>query len=234
MPAIRALEAFRAALHDLLRDLALQVVKDGEGISKFVTIDDRRRRERRRGAAHRLRDRQLAAGQDGHRRRGRQLGPRRDGRRQGRARRPTATGSRSAFGGITSPATASAPPSYDETTVARLHEGPRDRRSRVDVGVGAGRGHRVDLRPHPRLHLDQRRLPQLGPDREIRLNLAARTRCGGLLDHHTSPAPPSPCSVCPSLTSTTVNTASCGAVNRSALVWGHAWARDCFLSRPAR
>lgn len=34
-----ALAAFREALEDLLRDLAIQVVRDGEGASKFVTID---------------------------------------------------------------------------------------------------------------------------------------------------------------------------------------------------
>jgi glutamate N-acetyltransferase / amino-acid N-acetyltransferase len=33
------LEAFDAALHDLMRDLAIQVAKDGEGVSKFVTIE---------------------------------------------------------------------------------------------------------------------------------------------------------------------------------------------------
>ena len=31
--------AFAAALHDLMRDLAIQVAKDGEGLSKFVTIE---------------------------------------------------------------------------------------------------------------------------------------------------------------------------------------------------
>lgn len=35
----RRLEAFGTALHDLLRDLAIQVAKDGEGLSKFVTIE---------------------------------------------------------------------------------------------------------------------------------------------------------------------------------------------------
>ena len=34
-----ALENFRNALHDVLFDLSQQVVKDGEGISKFVTIE---------------------------------------------------------------------------------------------------------------------------------------------------------------------------------------------------
>ena len=34
-----ALAEFRAAVHDLLRDLAIMVAKDGEGVSKFVTIE---------------------------------------------------------------------------------------------------------------------------------------------------------------------------------------------------
>ncbi|MDO9381325.1 MAG: bifunctional glutamate N-acetyltransferase/amino-acid acetyltransferase ArgJ [Hyphomicrobiaceae bacterium] len=33
------LAGFSVALHDLMRDLAIQVAKDGEGLSKFVTID---------------------------------------------------------------------------------------------------------------------------------------------------------------------------------------------------
>jgi glutamate N-acetyltransferase / amino-acid N-acetyltransferase len=33
------LAAFSAALHDLMRDLAIQVAKDGEGLSKFVTFE---------------------------------------------------------------------------------------------------------------------------------------------------------------------------------------------------
>jgi glutamate N-acetyltransferase / amino-acid N-acetyltransferase len=35
----RHLAAFNVALHDLLRDLAIQVAKDGEGLSKFVTVE---------------------------------------------------------------------------------------------------------------------------------------------------------------------------------------------------
>ena len=38
-PGDKALRAFKAALEDLLVDLATQVVKDGEGAQKFVTID---------------------------------------------------------------------------------------------------------------------------------------------------------------------------------------------------
>jgi glutamate N-acetyltransferase/amino-acid N-acetyltransferase len=34
----KRLRAFSAALHDLMQDLAIQVAKDGEGLSKFVTF----------------------------------------------------------------------------------------------------------------------------------------------------------------------------------------------------
>jgi glutamate N-acetyltransferase / amino-acid N-acetyltransferase len=35
----KKMQAFSAALHDLMRDLAIQVAKDGEGLSKFVTFE---------------------------------------------------------------------------------------------------------------------------------------------------------------------------------------------------
>lgn len=38
-PGSRHLQAFSAALHDLMRDLAIQIAKDGEGLSKFVTFN---------------------------------------------------------------------------------------------------------------------------------------------------------------------------------------------------
>jgi glutamate N-acetyltransferase/amino-acid N-acetyltransferase len=38
-PGDRRLEAFGDALRDLMRDLAIQVARDGEGLSKFVTIE---------------------------------------------------------------------------------------------------------------------------------------------------------------------------------------------------
>lgn len=37
-PGSRQLEAFSNALHDLMRDLAIQIARDGEGLSKFVTF----------------------------------------------------------------------------------------------------------------------------------------------------------------------------------------------------
>ena len=75
---------FRAALEQVLRDLAQQVVRDGEGASKLITVavggavsdQSARRIALERG--------QLAPGQDRDRRRGRELGPGRDGGRQGR------------------------------------------------------------------------------------------------------------------------------------------------------
>lgn len=38
-PDSKRLAGFSAALHDLMRDLAIQVARDGEGISKFVTFE---------------------------------------------------------------------------------------------------------------------------------------------------------------------------------------------------
>jgi glutamate N-acetyltransferase/amino-acid N-acetyltransferase len=38
-PGDARLAAFGSALHDLMRDLAIQVAKDGEGVSKFVTFE---------------------------------------------------------------------------------------------------------------------------------------------------------------------------------------------------
>ncbi len=78
------LAQFRRALNRVLKDLALQVVRDGEGARKEIEIAVDGREVAPVGQADRAVDRQFAAGQDGGRRRGRQLGPRRDGRRQGR------------------------------------------------------------------------------------------------------------------------------------------------------
>jgi glutamate N-acetyltransferase/amino-acid N-acetyltransferase len=37
--SLKKLKSFSAALHDLMRDLAIQVAKDGEGLTKFVTFE---------------------------------------------------------------------------------------------------------------------------------------------------------------------------------------------------
>ncbi len=80
---------FKRALDEVLIDLAQLLARDGEGATKFVTINVGGASSN--GAARKigLLGRQLAAGQDGDRRRGRQLGPHRHGGRQvGRAGRP--------------------------------------------------------------------------------------------------------------------------------------------------
>ena len=69
-------------LDEVLLDLALQVVRDGEGAQKLIRIDVTGRGVRRRRKAHRAFDRQFAAGENRHRRQRRQLGPHRHGRRQ--------------------------------------------------------------------------------------------------------------------------------------------------------
>ncbi len=38
-PGAKKLKGFSAALHDVMRELAIQVAKDGEGLSKFVTFE---------------------------------------------------------------------------------------------------------------------------------------------------------------------------------------------------
>ena len=67
----------------VLLDLALQVVRDGEGAQKLIRIDVTGAESDDAAQAHRARRRQFAAGEDGDRRRRRQLGPRRHGGRQG-------------------------------------------------------------------------------------------------------------------------------------------------------
>ncbi len=83
------LAGFAAALDGVLLDLAHQVVKDGEGARKFVSVAVEGAEIGRGREAHRAVDRQFAAGEDRGGGRGRQLGPGGDGGRQGRrGRRP--------------------------------------------------------------------------------------------------------------------------------------------------
>ena len=85
----KRLKPFKAALERLMHNLALQVVRDGEGARKMVEVLRSRRGLRQIRQAHRPLHRQLPPGQNRRRRRGRQLGPRRHGRRQKRrTRRP--------------------------------------------------------------------------------------------------------------------------------------------------
>ncbi len=76
----------RDALRGVMLDLAHQVVRDGEGATKFVEIRVTGAASDARRPDPRAVDRQLAAGQDRHRRRGPELGPHRHGGRQVRRR----------------------------------------------------------------------------------------------------------------------------------------------------
>ena len=153
------LAAFGAALHDLLRDLAIQVAKDGEGMSKFVTFEIGGAESWAAARTIALALRQLADREGRHFRRGSELGPHRHGDRESRRggrprqaldlvrpahRRPRRRACRRVRGG----------------DGRGLYEGPRDRHSRRCRGR-LGQRHGLDLRPHPRLHLDQRGLSQL-------------------------------------------------------------------------
>ena len=144
---------FARALDAVLLDLALQVVRDGEGAQKLVRIEVTGATTARSAKRDRAGGRQFAAGEDRDRRRGRQLGPHRHGGRQGRR----AGGSRQAIG-----------------RRRRRLDGARRRRGaglRRDAGGAAHegarggdrhrsrprprQGHGVDLRPDARLHRHQ-------------------------------------------------------------------------------
>ena len=78
---------FDIALHEVMLDLAQQVVRDGEGRDEVRRGPrDRSRKRSRRQAACDV-HRELSTGQDRHRRRGSELGPRGHGHRQVRSRR---------------------------------------------------------------------------------------------------------------------------------------------------
>ncbi len=128
---------FRAALEDLLEDLACQVVKDGEGAGKFVTIDVTGAASA--GAARRIAlsignsplvKTAIAGGDANWGRIVMAVG--KAGERADRDRM------RIAMGGVTIADRGEAVAGYDETpVVAHMHG--RNIRIEVDVGVGKGR-----------------------------------------------------------------------------------------------
>ena len=75
--------AFQAALTQVCADLARQIVRDGEGAQKFITVHVTGAQTDQRRAPDRALDRQFAAREDRDRGRRRQLGARRHGGRQG-------------------------------------------------------------------------------------------------------------------------------------------------------
>ena len=153
------LEAFSAALHDVMRDLAIQIAKDGEGLSKFVTFEIS-------GAESWAAARRIAlscanspilkaaiAGEDPN---------------WGRVVMAVGKSGEAAdrdklsiwFGPHLVAKDGERAPGYVEKTVAAYMQGTRDRHPRRRRRR-QGQRHGVDLRPDARLHLDQRRLSQL-------------------------------------------------------------------------
>ena len=132
-----ALKEFRAALETVMRDLAQQVVKDGEGASKFVTIDvsgaESARAARKIGlsiANSPLVKTAFAGGDANWGRVVMAVG--KAGERADRDRLSVA------MGGVTIAAAGEAVEGYDETPVAR-HLAGRELHLAVDVGVGRGK-----------------------------------------------------------------------------------------------
>lgn len=130
------LKDFRAALEDLLADLAIQVVKDGEGACKLVTIDvtgaATARAARRIGLsiANSPLVKTAIAGEDANW--GRiVMAVGKSGEKADRDKLSIA------IGGVTITQKGQRVPDYDETPVAAHIKG-RDVRIAVDVGVGKG------------------------------------------------------------------------------------------------
>ena len=151
--------ALRQAIDTVLVDLAKQIVRDGEGASKFVTVAVDGAASGRRGASRRLLDRQLAPGQDRLRRRrchwGRiVMAVGKAGEEADRDRLEVSVG------GVVIARDGMQVDGYDETPVVNAYAGagdrhPRESEHRWRFGPG------MDLRPHPRLHRYQRQLSQL-------------------------------------------------------------------------
>jgi glutamate N-acetyltransferase/amino-acid N-acetyltransferase len=131
------LEAFAAALHDLLKELAILVAKDGEGLTKFVTIEvegaENEAAARRIGlsVANSPLVKTAIAGEDPN---------------WGRVVMAVGKAGEAAdrdglsiwFGDILVAANGERAPSYEEDAVARYMKGA-EITLRVDVGIGSGR-----------------------------------------------------------------------------------------------
>ena len=150
---------FAAALHDLMHELALWVVKDGEGLTKLIQIDvtgaESDAAARRIGfsiANSPLVKTAVAGGDPNWGRVVMAVG--KAGEAADRDRLSIT------YGDLVVAKDGERAPTYDEKTVAAYMAGPRDR-DRRRHRPRLRQGHGVDLRSHARLHLDQRRLSQL-------------------------------------------------------------------------
>ncbi len=155
----RDLAAFAAALDAVLLDLALQVVRDGEGAQKLIRIDvtgavdDGSAKRVAMAVANSPLVKTAIAGEDAN-----------WGRivmAVGKAGEPADRDRLSVgVGGTWMARDGTVVPGYDEAPVVAHMKG-REIEIAVDLGPGHGRSHRMDLRPDARLHRHQRLLPQL-------------------------------------------------------------------------
>ena len=155
--------AFAAALHDLMHELALSVVKDGEGLTKFVTVNvagaesDAAARRIGFAIANSPLVKTAIAGCDPN---------------WGRVVMAVGKSGEAAdrdrlsirYGDIEVAREGERALHLRRGDGGRLHAGARDRHLR-GPRPRPRHGHRVDLRPDPRLHLGQRGLPQLSRSR---------------------------------------------------------------------
>ncbi len=158
-PGDLRLQTFRRALNQVMTDLAQQIVRDGEGAQKFVTI-------KVTGAESTLAARRigLTIGNSPLVKTALAAGDANWGRivmAVGKAGEKADRDLLSiAVGGIAIVARGEPVSGYDETPVTEHMKG-REIDIAVDIGIGSGRCDSVDLRFDPRLHRYQWQLPQL-------------------------------------------------------------------------
>ncbi len=157
--ADKRLKDFRAKLNDLLEDLACQVARDGEGASKFITIDvsgaasDAAARRIGLAVANSPLVKTAIAGEDANW--GRiVMAIGKAGEKANRDRLKIA------IGGVTIAEKGQRRAGYDETPVVQHMKGQRDRH-RLRCRRRQGPRPRLVLRSDPRLYRHQRQLPQL-------------------------------------------------------------------------
>ena len=168
------LAELRALLDATMLDLAHQIVRDGEGASKFVEVtvegaesDEAARRIALSIGNSPLVKTMLAAADANWGRLVMAVGKAGEAADRDRLRlwigdEQCAEGGRIREG-------------YSEERATEHLKGD-EVRLRADVGVGTGKRHHLDLRPHPRLHRHQRRLPELIPPDPRTGAVSARVR----------------------------------------------------------
>ena len=153
-------ETFAEALGDVLHELAMWTIKDGEGATKLVTVTvtgatsdksafrgSRSRSPTRRWSRPPLRARTPT-------------GAASSWPSARRASRPTATSSPSASVSSCWPKQGERAPSYDEAATSAYMKN-QELEIGVDIGLGVGYGDGLHLRPDAWLHRHQRQLPEL-------------------------------------------------------------------------